>query len=608
MNLQHPLLQRFAGLAVLLFLASGVFAQALLTPYYGPISAEQQSILSNLEAKETTKRVRLATIDMEAFETDAITINAFEERSDVARKVDIGSIGTPANHWVGTFPDRLGTATFIWFSPDRVQGHITSIDGNFEIFALGEGLYMVAEHDNEKWESCGNDLDAQNGQGDVSIPGSSDEVDEGYNNDMGLPTDMTQFHQRDAGSSESVGVECFIRLVALYTPGADANTQSTYGRAMNEHVALAIADANAAYFNSAVEQRVELAHLAATSDVETSSSSTDVNALQNTTDGRWDEIHSKRDFYDGDMCALITDGTYSGICGRAFDFQYTDPTDQFNVSEYDCIVGNFTLDHEMGHHRGCRHDTDGNTSPFSYGHGYNQGSIFRTIMAVCCSPARVNYWSNPSITFPGGGGAMGVSGFSDNELALDVGDFTMARHRTTPATFNTAISVGSEEHLNMYTTSTLTSTNTIAGGGTFVMKSQSQVLLNPGFSATGGASGRVFIEAPCTASYSRHADDEVPQMEPGDIVTQLAEFSVVAYPNPFSGSTTLAYELPESSAVRIILFDIRGQQVQVLFESSELVAGQHNLEISGSNLPAGTYFVQVMADEHVGRTTLVVSH
>jgi hypothetical protein len=610
MNLQHPLVQRFAGLAVwLLFLASGVRAQALLTPYNGPLSAEQQAILTNLEAKETTKRVRLATIDMAVFEQDAITLNAFPERTDVARKVDIGTIGTPAQHWVGTFPDRLGTAVFIWFAPNRVQGHITSIDGNFEVFALGEGIYMVAEHDNEKFEACGNESDSPNdpvtpdGGGDSGQPTDPD-------NDMGLPVQTQHAPQRDGGSAELVGVECFIRVVALYTSGADANTQSLYGRAMNEHVALAIADANASYFNSAVEQRLELAHLAATSDNETSSAATDVTDLRNTTDGKWDEIHSKRDFYDGDMCALITDGGYSGLCGRAYGFQFDDATEQFNVSEYDCIVGNFTLDHELGHHRGCRHDNDGTLTPFSYGHGYNQGSIFRTIMAVCCSPVRVNYWSNPAINFPGGGGAMGTAGFADNESALDVGDFSVARHRTTPSTFSTGINIGSEEHLNMYTTGTLTSTNDFANGGTFVLKSQSRVVLAPGFLANAGSSGRVFIEAPCTASYSRTTDQgtDGPELDPGDLAADVAEFSVVAYPNPFSGTTTLAYELPENSSIRVALYDIRGQEIRVLFQASEQLAGRHTLDINGADLASGTYFIQIMADAHVGRTKLVVSH
>jgi len=206
---------------------------------------------------------------------------------------------------------------------------------------------------------------------------------------------------------------------------------------------------------------------------------------------------------------------------------------------------------------------------------------------------------------------MGVSGFSDNESALDVGDFSVARHRETPATFNTGIIVSSEEHLNMYTTGLLTSTNNFNSGATFELKSQSQVRLAPGHNAFSGSSGRVYIVDPCTASYSKLADEgsDEPDMGPDNLTTSVDNvFAVVAYPNPFTSSTTLQYTLPKASAVRIAMYDIRGQEVQLLLQSSEQMEGQHSMVISGANLAAGTYFVQILAGENVGRTKLVVTN
>ncbi len=561
--------------------------QALITPLSVTMTPEHQSVYSNLMAKPTTLRVEAVSINFSALEDNSIRLNLFPEFDIVVPRVDIGYTGVEAKTWIGTFPSRLGTATFVWFEEDRVQGHISSLDGNFELFGLGGGVYLIAEHDNSKFGGCGSDgHQAQDPNRDPAP-----EVIQ-YSNDMGeVAPPSAPGMQRSV-----VNDECFIRMIIGYTPQAKTNTQSTYGRTMNVHVALAVVDANVSYFNSNVEQRVEMAHLYAATQNQTSSSVNDVNNLRNTADGLWDEIHAKRDFYDGDMCAMITAGSYSGLCGRAYGFDYTDATNMFNVSEYDCIVGNYTMDHEFGHNRGCRHDNDGTTTPFSYGHGYSFGGSpsFRTIMAVSSSITRVNYWSNPSITF--GGNPMGTSGFANNRLALNVGDFTVARHRLTPATFSTGIIVGSDEQLNMVTTSTLTATNLIQSGGVFVLKSRSQVRLAPGFRALAGSTGRVRIEANCPGvSYSREEDILADMPTQGNIEDP---FSGTLFPNPTDRQTMLQFILPEAGDVTVTLFDLRGRQVAAIEANRWMDAGQHSLSVDVSTLSAGNYLLMVMNSDN----------
>jgi aminopeptidase N len=65
-------------------------------------------------------------------------------------------------------------------------------------------------------------------------------------------------------------------------------------------------------------------------------------------------------------------------------------------------------------------------------------------------------------------------------------------------------------------------------------------------------------------------------------------------PNPFSTTTTVTYQLPVASPVRITIMDAFGKEVLsngVLHQA----AGTHTFEVSGKDLPAGVYFCKMEA-------------
>jgi hypothetical protein len=71
------------------------------------------------------------------------------------------------------------------------------------------------------------------------------------------------------------------------------------------------------------------------------------------------------------------------------------------------------------------------------------------------------------------------------------------------------------------------------------------------------------------------------------------------YPNPFNPVTTIVYRLPSRQAVTIELFDVRGQQVKVLFAGMQ-EAGQHRLEWdatdrNGRKVMSGVYLCTMTA-------------
>ena len=67
------------------------------------------------------------------------------------------------------------------------------------------------------------------------------------------------------------------------------------------------------------------------------------------------------------------------------------------------------------------------------------------------------------------------------------------------------------------------------------------------------------------------------------------------YPNPFNPGTTISYSVPETSEIRIALYDIIGNQLEILFEGLQ-EAGVHQIDFNGRNLSSGVYFVSMIAD------------
>lgn len=74
------------------------------------------------------------------------------------------------------------------------------------------------------------------------------------------------------------------------------------------------------------------------------------------------------------------------------------------------------------------------------------------------------------------------------------------------------------------------------------------------------------------------------------------------YPNPFNSSTTIKFDLPRLSEVRLIIYNILGQRVAEPIDRT-LPAGSHSViwdgkNSSGNRVATGIYFYLLTADEH----------
>jgi|GEM_PF-661661 len=72
------------------------------------------------------------------------------------------------------------------------------------------------------------------------------------------------------------------------------------------------------------------------------------------------------------------------------------------------------------------------------------------------------------------------------------------------------------------------------------------------------------------------------------------------YPNPFNPATTINYQLPEQSRVRLEVFDLLGRKVSTLVDNEQKTAGHYSVRFDARNLASGMYLYRLQA----GNTTL----
>lgn len=71
------------------------------------------------------------------------------------------------------------------------------------------------------------------------------------------------------------------------------------------------------------------------------------------------------------------------------------------------------------------------------------------------------------------------------------------------------------------------------------------------------------------------------------------------YPNPFNPATTINYDIPERSDVRLEVFNMLGQRVALLADG-QVQPGSHAAIFDASNLSSGTYLARITASGNSG--------
>lgn len=96
---------------------------------------------------------------------------------------------------------------------------------------------------------------------------------------------------------------------------------------------------------------------------------------------------------------------------------------------------------------------------------------------------------------------------------------------------------------------------------------------------------------------------EVADLKSG-ITNENMEIQLVAYPNPFSGNTTIAFSLEKAEEVSISVYDVNGKLIEILHEGM-MEEGNHKINWNASEIQKGIYMVRFSSNGNVVHKNMV---
>jgi hypothetical protein len=77
------------------------------------------------------------------------------------------------------------------------------------------------------------------------------------------------------------------------------------------------------------------------------------------------------------------------------------------------------------------------------------------------------------------------------------------------------------------------------------------------------------------------------------------------YPNPFNPATKIRFQLPEQSIAVLKIFDVLGNEIQVLL-NRQLSAGFYDIEFNAGDMPSGVYYYRLNTGEFKESKKMVI--
>jgi hypothetical protein len=222
------------------------------------------------------------------------------------------------------------------------------------------------------------------------------------------------------------------------------------------------------------------------------------------------------------------------------------------------------------------------------GGGFTQaGGVF------AINVARFNTQTNTWSTL-GTGSSNGVSGsvfalaVVGNEVFVG-GTFTQAGGVSANgvARFNT--------QTNTWSTLGTGSSNGVSGSVFALAVVGNEVVVGGNFTSAGGVSAN-------NVARWNSGTSRVEQLSPTAPKTFLLEQN---YPNPFNPSTTIRYQLPVASEVKLEVYDVLGKKIATLVNERQS-AGSYQVVWNASGLSSGTYFYRLQAGTFVETKKMIM--
>jgi hypothetical protein len=358
---------------------------ALRQAQAGGAAAGDVRVLRSREVRLIASRLRAAVADGQSGARGPLfTLNLFDDTSlpAVFERYETDVLGHET--WVGRVAgDSLSTVTLTW-NGDTVVGGVQAGDAIYRL----SGTMAAAVVEQVDPATFGHEFEP--------VPVPPGEIATSAL-DSGLARPM---------AGETADILVFYTTAARNAQGGQA--------AIEALIATAVADANTAYARSGLIATLRLAGAAEmVGYVESSTNmNNDLVYLQSNAN-----VAAARNAVGADLVALVVVSNTGGACGIG----YLGPSASYahSVTGRDCIVGNYTFAHEVGHNFGSHHaPEDGATGAWKlYGYGYKDTVAgFRTVMAYAPGTRILNF-SNPAVGYGAGNRPTG-SASQNNALSL----------------------------------------------------------------------------------------------------------------------------------------------------------------------------------------------
>ena len=195
----------------------------------------------------------------------------------------------------------------------------------------------------------------------------------------------------------------------------------------------------------------------------------------------------------------------------------------------------------------------------------------------------------------------GVS-FTDANNGTAVGDWGIILRTTNGGTNWTSQISGTTNHLNGVTFTDVNNGTVIGENGTILRTTNGGTNWTSQTSGTTNHLNGVSFTDENTGTAVGSGGKILRTTNGGVYINQISgeipeRFSLYQnYPNPFNPTTNIKFDIPKSSFVKLIVYNLLGREIKTLV-NEKLNAGRYEVDWNASGYPSGVYFYKLKTNE-----------